>query len=136
MCGKGSRVSRQREVVEVVVEDQDGAGPEHAGEEQEGAVALSAREDGDGVEATLAQLPQAAGGLQPGGIQNGTSPDRPVYVFDVRPREGFGFAPESFFFRNRGAGTSRAVAGNPLPVAQPAPVSPRVAPGTGRRAAG
>ena len=86
--------------------------------------------------ATLAQLPQAAGGLQPGGIQNGTSPDRPVYVFDVRPREGFGFAPESFFFRNRGAGTSRAVAGNPLPVAQPAPVSPRVAPGTGRRAAG
>ena len=55
---------------------------------------------------------------------------------DDLPREGFGFAPESFFFRNRGAGTSRAVAGNPLPVAQPAPVSPRVAPGTGRRAAG
>lgn len=81
-------------------------------------------------------LPGASGGLQPGGIQNGTSPDRPVYVFDVRPREGFGFAPESFFFRNRGAGTSRAVAGNPLPVAQAAPVSPRVAPGTGRRAAG
>lgn len=77
-------------------------------------------------------LPGASGGLQPGGIQNGTSPDRPVYVFDVRPREGFGFAPESFFFRNRGAGTSRAVAGNPLPVARPAPVSPRVAPGAGR----
>jgi hypothetical protein len=77
-------------------------------------------------------LPGASGGLQPGGIQNGTSPDRPVYVFDVRPREGFGFAPESFFFRNRGAGTSRAVAGNPLPVARPAPVSPRVAPGSGR----
>ena len=85
------------------------------------------------------KLPQVLGAgaaLQPGGIQNGTSPDRPVYVFDVRPREGFGFAPESFFFRNRGAGTSRAVAGNPLPVAQAAPVSPRVAPGTGRRAAG
>jgi|GEM_PF-3085734 len=65
-------------------------------------------------------------------IQQGASPDRPVYVFDVRPREGFGFAPESFFFRNRGAGTSRAVAGNPLPVARPAPVSPRVAPGSGR----
>jgi len=65
-------------------------------------------------------------------IQQGASPDRPVYVFDVRPREGFGFAPESFFFRNRGAGTSRAVAGNPLPVAQARPVSPRVAPGAGR----
>lgn len=88
------------------------------------------------------RLPQVLGGgagLQPGGIQNGTSPDRPVYVFDVRPREGFGFAPESFFFRNRGAGTSRAVAGNPLPVAQAAPVTPRVAPvmgGARGRAAG
>lgn len=59
-------------------------------------------------------------------IQQGTSPDRPVYVFDVRPRDAFAFAPESFFFRNRGADTSRAVAGSvPLPAAQSRPLAPR-----------
>jgi hypothetical protein len=48
-------------------------------------------------------------------INDGSSPDRPVYVFDVRPRDSFAFAPESFFFRNRGAGTSRGVSsGTPL----------------------
>jgi hypothetical protein len=71
-------------------------------------------------------------GLAPGEIAQGTTPDRPVYVFDVRPRDDFGFAPQSFFFRNRGAGTSRAVAGGePLPAAQAAPVTPRLAPVTG-----
>ncbi|NCX93072.1 MAG: hypothetical protein EBX40_00130 [Gammaproteobacteria bacterium] len=61
-------------------------------------------------------------------IQQGTSPDRPVYVFDVRPRDQFAFAPQSFFFRNRGAGTTRAIeAGAPLVAARTAPVAPRTA---------
>lgn len=76
-------------------------------------------------------------GLAPGEIAQGTTPDRPVYVFDVRPRDDFGFAPQSFFFRNRGAGTSRAVAGGePLPAAQAAPVTPRVTPVFGGGARG
>ena len=80
--------------------------------------------------AVLANLPETQGD-KAGTIQAGTSPDRPVYVFDVRPRDQFAFAPESFFFRNRGAGTSRAVAGNvPLAPAQAAPV--RGAPPRGR----
>ena len=66
-----------------------------------------------------------AGNLEPGTIAAGTTPDRPVYVFDVRPREGFGFAPTSFFFRNRGAGTGRAIAGPAVvTAAQASPVRP------------
>jgi hypothetical protein len=67
---------------------------------------------------------QSEGQPEAATIQQGASPDRPLYVFDVRPRDEFAFAPESFFFRNRGAGTSRAVSSTvPLPRAQAAPVA-------------
>jgi hypothetical protein len=56
-------------------------------------------------------------------INDGSSPDRPVYVFDVRPRDSFAFAPQSFFFRNRGADTTRAVSsGSPLTPPKSSPV--------------
>lgn len=73
-----------------------------------------------------AEMPEDGKMPEAATIQQGTSPDRPVYVFDVRPRDAFAFAPESFFFRNRGADTSRAVAGSvSLPAAQSQPVAPR-----------